>query len=281
MPPAISCMSTYAPPRSSRSISTSELCMSASTKFMTREVLDGALRPALAARGTRRASTGRTRARSRPRPPSPSCSTIARRSPIADLPQVVGGPAALVLGDRSNGSRSGVAVRLGLGHPLAAEVDERLAGCPSRTGASAGRTARSSASVRSWARGMRMPPASAYRPGRERRGACRSDRRRGSAPRARVTRWPWRFSSNAATRPASPAPTMTTRLGAWATRSRPASGVARTSGSTGVVSSGASSGAGAVDPAAVGSVPAARPFTPTRSPTAARRASRRGWRTRS
>ena len=35
MPPAISCMSTYAPPRSSRRISTSELCMSASRKLMT------------------------------------------------------------------------------------------------------------------------------------------------------------------------------------------------------------------------------------------------------
>ena len=129
-----------------------------------RVVLDGAARPALVARGTRTASTGRTRGRCAPRRRRPSLSTIARRSPMVDSHSSSAfRPRSCVSTRERQPAR--VAIGLLLRHPHAADVDERLRIAHHERPHRQPEQVAVACRVRSCARGMRMPPASAYRPG--------------------------------------------------------------------------------------------------------------------
>ena len=124
MPPAISCMSTYAPPKSSRRISTTELCMSASRKLTTvKYSIAPRDQPFAAQELVERVVVvlGDD--------PVPAGLPVAldHRPQVADgrLPQLVRVAPALALGEHEREARR-VGVGLRLGHPPAAEVDEGL-----------------------------------------------------------------------------------------------------------------------------------------------------------
>ena len=166
MPPTIACMSTYAPPRSSRSTSTTELCMSALDEVHDRVVLDRALATSPWRRRNSYSEYWSYRATISSQPAWPSCSTIAAQVADRRLPQLVRGAPALAMARARTAGVSGSRVRpppsvmrwpadvheaLGVAHHERPHRQvEQLA------------VARASGRARA---GCASPPASAYSPG--------------------------------------------------------------------------------------------------------------------
>ena len=148
----------------------------------------------------------------------PSRSTISRRSRVASS-QSASTVRPCSCGAKSKGRRSGLASASAM-VIRSPPMNTRPFGLPITNGRNSRPNRSQYASVRSCARGMRMPPASAYKPGANVRNVRIRPPTRCCASRITGS-WPCRRSSKAATRPARPAPMTMTRFAGWGRRSRP------------------------------------------------------------